>query len=88
MFKHKSGGAKCLVPKNPTQSSYWPGPKNYISLGNNQFPNFRPLVLSQFGGKTKNVKKSKNKTKNKKHLKDKTLKHKNNIRNKKTKRKI
>ena len=55
------GGSRCFVPPNPTPSSYWPGPSNPappnpIPPTPCQFPHFRPLVLSQFGGKTKRCK--------------------------------
>lgn len=47
------GGNRCLVPPNPTPSSYWPQPPNPVPPPNCQFPHFRPLVLSQFGGSKK-----------------------------------
>lgn len=51
----QKGGNRCLVPKNPTPSSYWPGPPNPappnpVPSPSCQLPHFRPLVLSQFGG--------------------------------------
>lgn len=51
----QKGGNRCLVPKNPTPSSYWPAPPNPappnpVPSPSCQLPHFRPLVLSQFGG--------------------------------------
>ena len=50
----------CRLPPNPTPSSYWqpagpvnPAPPNPVPSPNCQFPHFRPLVLSQFGGTKK-----------------------------------
>lgn len=50
----------CRLPPNPTPSSYWqpagpvnPAPPNPVPPPNCQFPHFRPLVLSQFGGSKK-----------------------------------
>ena len=51
--KTYKGGNPCPVPKNPTPSSYWPAPNNPIPKPDCQFKHFRPLVLSQFGGKSK-----------------------------------
>lgn len=51
--KTYKGGNPCPVPKNPTPSSYWPAPNNPIPKPDCQFQHFRPLVLSQFGGKSK-----------------------------------
>jgi len=53
--KNQKGGNRCLVPKNPTPSSYWPGPPNPappnpVPSPACQLPHFRPLILSQFGG--------------------------------------
>lgn len=62
----QKGGNRCLLPKNPTPSSYWPGPSNPappnpVPSPQCQFPHFRPLVLSQFGGKKKRKTKRRNK---------------------------
>lgn len=80
------GGNRCLVPPNPTPSSYWPQPPNPVPSPNCQFPHFRPLVLSQFGGKYKktNTKKAKKKIIKKKTIKKKTIKKK--IKKNKTKK--
>ncbi len=48
--KTQKGGNRCLIPKNPTPSSYWPAPVNPVPSPACQFQHFRPLVLSQFGG--------------------------------------
>ena len=53
--RKQKGGNRCLVPNNPTPSSYWPGPPNPappnpVPSPSCQLPHFRPLVLSQFGG--------------------------------------
>jgi hypothetical protein len=56
----QKGGNRCLVPKNPTPSSYWPAPPNPVPSPQCQFPHFRPLVLSQFGGKKKRKTKKRN----------------------------
>ena len=52
----QKGGNRCFVPPNPTPSSYWPAPPNpappnEVPPTPCQFPHYRPLVLSQFGGK-------------------------------------
>ena len=52
----QKGGSRCFVPPNPTPSSYWPAPlnpapPNQVPPTPCQFPHYRPLVLSQFGGK-------------------------------------
>jgi len=65
------GGNRCLVPPNPTPSSYWPAPPNPappnpVPPPNCQFPHFRPLVLSQFGGKKSKKKSRKSKRKSRK----------------------
>ena len=72
------GGNRCLVPKNPTPSSYWsgpvnPAPPNKVPSQECQFSYFTPLVLSQFGGKKyKNKKTKKARSKNKKTKKART----------------
>ena len=57
--RYQKGGNPCPVPKNPTPSSYWPAPNNPIPKPVCQFQHFRPLVLSQFGGKSRKSRKSK-----------------------------
>ena len=70
--RSQKGGNRCLVPKNPTPSSYWPGPPNPappnpVPSPQCQFPHFRPLVLSQFGGKKKRKTKRRNKKRTRRH---------------------
>lgn len=64
----QKGGNPSPVPKNPTPSSYWPAPNNPTPVQDCQLKHFRPLILSQFGGKKsrKLSKKKNNKTKHKK----------------------
>lgn len=61
--RSQKGGNPCPVPNNPTPSSYWPGPSNPappnpLPSPECQFKHFRPLVLSQFGGKSRRLKRS------------------------------
>jgi hypothetical protein len=70
----QKGGNRCLVPKNPTPSSYWPAPPNPVPSPSCQFPHFRPLVLSQFGGKKLKRKSKKTKRKSRKYKKNKSKK--------------
>ncbi len=74
--RYQRGGNRCLVPNNPTPSSYWPGPPNpappnTVPSPTCQLPHFRPLVLSQFGGRknrtTGGKKYKKHSNKSKKH---------------------
>jgi hypothetical protein len=73
--KSQKGGNPSPVPKNPTPSSYWPAPNNPIPVQDCQLKHFRPLILSQFGGK-KSRKLSKKKNKKTKHKK---IRHKKKI---------
>ena len=73
--KKIKGGTRCFNPPNPTYSTICPAPPNpapphSLPPPKCQFQLFRPLVLSQFGGKyTKNNKKKMFRSKFKKNKK-------------------